>query len=738
MRPPTTSQADAPSFRTTIALSVLAVAITSLGAVAITAFVTYRNQSDSFYNKLATDIDQLRSTIELILSSRRDRASRQRTLELLLERQLLDDRFSCFQLRLADTQLHIPPAQACAVKPHDESIRLDLAGADPGSLNIDINHSQFDEQRADSLLTSGAVAAISLVSFCLIGANLLRANSRMERRLADRNLQNLLDASPVLMLEVSRQGEVVRASHTFLQLCSKRGLAISSALSSVFQRDACGEIMAMIERCALDPALPVASEATLSLIALDQSQVHMGASLGINPVAAEQTYLLQMTDVSAVVEEKQRFATMLRSDFLTGALSRRGLEESYADGSRSRDYGLLMLDIDFFRSINDNFGHLIGDHYLKHAVALLQQTLGTDSPVIRLSGGQFLTLCQEDQMPAILATAQLICHRFGASGIVADGLEIKRTVSIGATLLRRKEALFEALQIAEYALRLAKSTGRNKSQFVTNLEYLESKRSRPTMEQVEAAISAQSIDLHLEQVFDARANRIVGFETLLRWPTADGMIPPMHFLETYYYVTNRISAGRSRINLFKGVLERLQFNGSADGPWVSYNIALSDFDQTSLDLFQAIDPDQRKGILLEVSEQLLSSSADDETLARHLQDLSVMGYRIALDDFGVNGSNLGRLSLFPVDVVKLDKCLIQGIDHSAINQFIVKSVCLLAENLSIQVIAEGVETASEAAKVCELGIHLHQGYLYGRAVRAEDAHRLLGQPQRPMTCTEPN
>ena len=718
-----------PSFRTTITLSVLATSITSLGAVTFTAFVTYRNQSDSFYSKLGTDVDQLGSTIELILSSRRDRASRQRMLELLLERHLLDDRFSCFRLRLAGTQLQIPPAQACSVKPHDETIRLDLAGADPGSLSIDINHSQFDEQRADNLMMSGAVAAISLVSFGLIGANLLRANSRMERKLADRNLQNLLDASPVLMLELSRQAEIVRASHTFRQLCSEQGLTISSALSSVFQKDACGEIMAMIERCALDPALPIASEATLSLVAQGQSKVHMGASVGINPMAAEQTYLLQMTDVSAVVEEKQRFATMLRFDFLTGALSRRGLEEAFADGSRSRDYGLLMLDIDFFRSINDNFGHPIGDNYLQHAVGLLQQTLDNNSPVIRLSGEEFLTLCQDDQIPAILATAQLICHRFGASGMMADGLEIKRTVSIGATLLRCDDALFQALQIADYGLRLAKTTGKNKALFVTTQEYIESKQSRPTMEQVEAAISTQSIDLHLEQVFDTHANRIVGFEALLRWPTADGMIAPMRFLETYYYVTNRMSAGRSRIDLFQGVLERLKFNGSAEGLWVSYNIALSDFDQTSLPLFQAIHPEQRKGIVLEVSEQLLASRVDDESVARHLQDLAAMGYKIALDDFGVNGSNLGRLSLFPVDIVKLDKCLIQGIDHSAINQSIVKSVCLLAKDLSMQVIAEGIETVSEAAKVRELGIHLHQGYLYGRAVRAEDARRLLGQPQ---------
>lgn len=724
------------SFRTTIALSVLAAGITSLGAVAFTAFATYRNQADSYYNKLGTDIDQLRSTIELILSSHPDQASRRRLIESLLERHLLDDRFSCFRLRLAATELQIPPGRACAATKHAESIRLDLAGADRSSLSIDISHAQLDEQRADNLLMSAAVAAISLVSFGLIGTNLLRANSRKERQLAERNLQNLLDASPVLMLEISREGKILRSSQTLRQLFASYGITIGSELSEAFQADACSAILTMVERCRENPALPVASDATLCLRSKGQTLRHMGASVGINPMASEPTYLLQMTDVSAVVE-KQRFAMMLRSDFLTGAMSRMGLEEAYADGSRSRDYGLLMLDIDFFKSINDNFGHLIGDHYLQHAVALMQQILGSNSPVIRLSGEEFLTLCQNDQIPAIMAIAQQICREFASSGMVADGLEIKRTVSIGATLLRRDDALFQALQIADYGLSLAKASGRNKARFVTAQEYLESERCRPTMEQVEAALSAQSIDLHLEQVVDTRANRIVGFEALLRWPTAVGIIEPLLFLETYYYVTNRISGGRSRIKLFKGVLERLEFNGAAEGPWVSYNITLSDFDQTSLPHFQEIDPQQRRRIMLEVSEQLLASRVDEETVARHLQDLSAMGYGIALDDFGVNGSNLNRLSLFPVDVVKLDKCLIQGIDHSAINQSIVRSVCLLAENLCIRVIAEGVETPSEAAMVGELGIHLHQGYLYGRAVCAEDARRLLSQPAGAVNRTQP-
>lgn len=725
------------SFGTTLALSVLAAALTSLGAVTFTAVSAYRNQSDGFYNELGTDIDQMRSTIELIVASKSDHASRRSLLELMLNRYLLDDRFSCFRLRLVATELEIPPSRACATRKHDETITLDLVGDDPGTLVIDINRSEFDQQRAESLQMSGAVAAICLASFGLIGSMVLRANSRRERQLAERNLQTLVDASPMLMLELSAEGRILRASQSLRQLSAERGLTIGSELSSLFQSDACREIMDMISRCSLNPAQPVSCDSTLSLLPQDQSLAQMGASLGINPMAREQSYLLPMTDVTAVVAEKQRFETMVRFDFLTGALSRRALEDGYADGKRHRDYGILMIDIDFFKSINDNFGHLIGDLYLQHAVRLLQQTLGSDSSVFRLSGEEFLALCEASDHTSICQKAQQVCHRFVAMGLEADGLEIKRTVSIGAATLRRADQLSQALQIADFGLSLAKAGGRNRLRFVSSRDYLASERCRPSMEQVEAAINQAAIDLYLEQVVDSRSGQIEGFEALLRWPTAEGTIAPLRFLESYYYVTNRISSGKSRINLLKHVLERLNFSGGGLGAWVSYNIIMSDFDQTSLALFAAIDPDYRKGLVLEVSEQLLASRVDEETVARHLRELSALGFRIALDDFGVNGSNLGRLSLFPVDIVKLDKCLIRGIADSPINQSIVQSVCLLAHNLSIQVIAEGVETPIEAQMLQKLGIHLHQGYFYGRAVCAEDARRLIGQPAEAATRTQP-
>ncbi|MFM7269883.1 MAG: EAL domain-containing protein [Cyanobium sp.] len=697
---------------------------------------TYRNQADSFHNKLGTDVDQLRATIELILTSQPDQASRQRLLEPLLERHLMDDRFSCFRLRLAASELQIPPSRACAARKHHETIRLDLAGADPGSLSIAINHSQFDEQRADNLLMSAAVAAISLLSFGLIGANLLRAHSRLQRQLAESNLQTLLDASPVLMVELSAEGRILRASQPFQELCAERGLTIGSEISSVFERDACRQIMDMMGRCSLNPALPVSCDSTLSLLPDDHAPAQMGASLGINPMARELSYLLPMTNVTAVVEEKQRFEAMLRYDFLTGALSRRALEDAYADGTRDRDYGILMIDIDFFKSINDNFGHLIGDQYLQHAARLLQQTLGAQSPVFRLSGEEFLALYEANDQAAICEEAERICHQFISVGLEADGLEIKRTVSLGGTWLRRSDQLSQALQIADYGLSLAKESGRNKLRFVSRRDYLASERSRPSMEQVEAAINQAAIDLYLEPIVDTRTGHIDGFEALLRWPTAEGSIAPLRFLESYYYVTNRISSGRSRINLLNLVLQRLGFSGGERGAWVSYNIVLSDFDQTSLALFAAIDPEYRKGLILEVSEQLLASRVDEQMVARHLRELSDLGFRIALDDFGVNGSNLGRLSLFPVDVVKLDKCLIQGIAHSAINQSIVQSVCLLAQNLSIRVIAEGVETPIEAQMLQKLGIHLHQGYHYGRAVCAEEARHLAEQATGAASRTQ--
>ena len=141
-------------------------------------------------------------------------------------------------------------------------------------------------------------------------------------------------------------------------------------------------------------------------------------------------------------------------------------------------------------------------------------------------------------------------------------------------------------------------------------------------------------------------------------------------------------------------------------------------------------------MVLEISEKLLFSGQSEKLVASVLESASEAGYKIALDDFGVEGSNLSRLHSYPVDIVKIDKKLVTGLKRSSANLLIIESISNLAAKLGIAVIAEGIEYATDAALLAEVGVVLHQGYWYGKAMPAKEARKLFTLPLNQDSKTE--
>lgn len=714
------------SQKSILMFAVVGAAVASVAAVAFSSLITYRNSKDSFASQLGTDIDQIGFNVELILQAEPDAVVRQKLLYPLLERYLLDDRFKCLRLTISGTQFSVPPSSFCATQSSDEIISLELDADEPAFLVAYIDYREFNEVRLYNLFLSGAVVAVCLCSFGSIAFLLFRESSRLRRQEAEQSLNAMLDASPVLMLELAEEGIIKHPSRGFQQLCADLDVKDTHSINSVFEDSSAEIIMEMIRGCSLNPAIPLTSTNPLLIKTLHRPRGQLSGALSINPLALQQSYLLQLTDISAVFDEKEHFAHLLQHDFLTGAFSIRALQDRFCDGIRQQSYGILVIDIDYFKSINDTFGHVVGDHYLQHAVQILWQCVGKTAKVFRLSGEEFLVLDENADVELLMVQASKICHKFAGKALTQDGYTVLRTVSIGASILHPKDQLMDVMRAADSALLQSKSSGKNRVAFASYDDFCAAERRRPSVEQLEAALESGEIDLYLEQVFNTKNQQIIGFETLLRWNSASGLIPPMEFLENYYYATNRSSAGRSRIDLLRLVLARFSLlsHQRGQGLWISYNVALSDFDDSFLPLFESIEPEYRSLLVLEISEQMLGSQIDELLVAKNLHNLSALGYRIALDDFGVDGSNLSRLSLFPVDIVKLDKSLIRGIDQSEVNQSIIRAVRLLATALGIELIAEGVETRQESLMLDDLGINLHQGFLYGRAVPAEQARDL--------------
>lgn len=706
-------------------LALLGAALTSVAAIALTSFLVLRTNKEHFYSQLGTDIDQIGFNVELVLAGQSDGEKRRELLYSLLERYMLDDRFSCFKLSIPGDAISVPPEELCTHQPNDRTIRLQLDNEGKSTLIAYVNYAVLDEATSTYLSMTAIVATVILCSFAAPAILLLRERTKMDRQLAERNLNTMLDISPVLMLVLDKNGLIKQLSRGFRQLCADLDSSVSRSINSLFEDTSCDAIMGMIAECSLHTAASVTTEQPLQIRTNHRPGGQLSGALSFSPLASVDSFLLQLTDISSLLEDKQRLEGLLRYDSLTGALSRRALQEVYPDGSRLRKHGILMVDIDYFKSINNAFGHVIGDCYLRHAVQILREILDRESSIFRLSGEEFLVVTDHDNPALVVEQAEDIRAKFAASPLIQDGLTILRTVSIGASILEPDTLMEDIVRIVDRALLKSKSSGKDRVTFLSAADFQAKEQQRPSVEQVEEALINHQIDLHLEQVFDTTLQRIVGFETLLRWQCGGIPIPPMDYLETYYYVTNRRSAGRDRIMILQHVLHRLDPPSLETRPWVSYNIGLPDFESSFLQLLEGIEPKFRALIVLEVSEQLLGARLDEGLIARHLTLLSSMGYRIALDDFGVDGSNLSRLSLFPVDIVKLDKSLIRGIDQSTINQNILRSVRLLSTSLSIEVIAEGVETVEESRMLNDLGIHLHQGFLYGHALPVEQAREAL-------------
>ena len=702
-------------------LSLLAAAATSVAALVLTSSLALKSSRETFTNQLGTSIDQLGFNIELILQAHPDQVARRALLYPLLERYLLDDRFSCFKLTIPGKTIRIPPESLCQVKTDTEIIKIDLSDEASSTLHVYLDESEIDEATSAYLKMAAIVAAIVLGSFAASIAVFVLDRARTNRQLSERNLTTMFAASPVLMLELVQGGIIKQSSRGFQQLCDDLDVDIHQTISSVFESSSCDEIMTMMEECLRKPGEPQTAIQPLLIHTVHRTRGQLSGALAINPLGSANSFLLQLTDISAVIEDKERLESLLRYDSLTGALSRRALQEIYSNNSRRQSYGMLMVDVDYFKSINDAFGHIIGDEYLRHAVDLLNKTISRSSQVFRLSGEEFLILEENSGLEPTMAIAEEIRLKFANSPLISNGYSVLRTVSIGATVLGPSNLLEDILKVADRALLKSKTCGKDRVTFLSLSDYRAKELQRPSLEKVEEALANSQIDLHLEQIFNTKLQRVVGFETLLRWQLGGIPIPPMEFLETYYYATNRNGSGKDRIKILRQVLERLDLFSLDSRPWISYNIGLSDLEGSFLKLLEHIEPNFRALIILEVSEQLLGSRIDEGLVAGHLSRLSTLGYRIALDDFGVDGSNLSRLSLFPVDIVKLDKILIRGIDQSKTNQSIVSAVSMLSRNLSIEVIAEGVETYQESSILNQLGIHLHQGFFYGHSLPAEQA-----------------
>jgi diguanylate cyclase len=425
----------------------------------------------------------------------------------------------------------------------------------------------------------------------------------------------------------------------------------------------------------------------------------------------------------ASAAENARLALL---DPLTGLPNRRllneRLERAVADAYRERHHvGLLLLDIDRFKEINDSLGHDRGDQLLIQVADRLRELVRETDTVARLGGDEFAVLLTT--VRSVDDGAQFAERILGAFAqpYVIDGLVLHVDTSVGlAVLPDHADDGQSLLKRADVAMYIAKAGRRGMSVYESERDASSPARLIILGDLRRALDSADQLSVHYQPKLDLHSGRIVGLEALLRWNHPErGSVPPGDFIPIaeqtglVHLLTRRVLElvlSQIREWLRDGWEIQVAVNLSA------LNLAEPDFDQRIAELLAEYDVPARL-LEFEITESAIVQ--DPERAASTLARIAAMGSTIALDDFGIGNTSISQLRDLPIDTLKIDRSFIVDMERAG-GEVLVKVVTDLAHEFEMVAVAEGVEEHDVAERLKALGCDLAQGFLYARPLPAED------------------
>lgn len=427
-------------------------------------------------------------------------------------------------------------------------------------------------------------------------------------------------------------------------------------------------------------------------------------------------------DITLLQKQAEALERQAETDPLTGILNRLGVQKRLGNdlaSLREQDWVLCLIDIDFFKLVNDTYSHRVGDELLQEVAKTLQTIASEDGLAVRLGGEEFLVAMPWTSEEEAHALGEQVRQAIGSVALQTDGFTVSRTASVGVARLRKGDTFSQSLHNADLALTEAKGTGRNNT-VLADQAFLEKQYNRGafiTERDIVKGLKKGEFVYYVQPIYNTRNNQVEGFEALIRWQQADGTVqPPRAFLGRFQPIFYRSDYLEVRQAMCRDVLQGLS---AYPETYVSWNIDLKQFvsDRSVSDLMRNITELQATSphpIVLELSEERLDILEDVEAIFANLQKVRDTGIKIALDDFGSKDSNIHRLSRLPVDIVKLDISLIENIEHSSREYATLRGLAFLLEQIEVKVIAEGVETSAQAQLLNDLNIYRQQGFLYGR------------------------
>jgi diguanylate cyclase (GGDEF)-like protein/PAS domain S-box-containing protein len=443
-------------------------------------------------------------------------------------------------------------------------------------------------------------------------------------------------------------------------------------------------------------------------------------------------------DITEMKETAEHLAQLARLDSLTQLPNRLALEEQMAElvdrvTEEEGRLGVLFVDLDRFKTINDTLGHRAGDELLRQFAVRLRRAVDANALVFRSGGDEFIVtieLVDTVSVPMIAADIQLAL----AEPFYIAERQLFVSASIGASTFPDDGITAEELlSRADSAMYRAKYSGRSRIGFF-DVASDEQAPYRLRLEQdLHYAIPRGEFHLLYQPIVDVVTAEIVGAEALLRWShTKHGEIMPEEFIAIAEETGMIVPI--SRWVLREACAEAARWR-ALGYPHFRIAVNLSARDFAEVDLADTVrDILEETGLPptaleIEITENIMI----DDVALMTLRTLHGVGVRIVVDDFGVAYSALGYLKRLPISAVKIDRTFIRDVDGDPQDRAIVRAIAALARSLDLEIVAEGIETASQWAFIGELNCERAQGYHFSRPVKAERIPELLSRSVRAVT-----
>jgi c-di-GMP phosphodiesterase Gmr len=594
------------------------------------------------------------------------------------------------------------------VRLYGEPLRLHLVGKKLNSSTWAGTASEYDDTESVARdLVHGLSFAEQVVSEVNSVVVIVDRNGRIQRfnRLAEE-------------LTGMKEEDVIGRSVWALFMSSEAGAASSQNISGFFNRGVSYEVERLVRT--------VHGE---RLFLFRNKFVQSGSGMD------EQFLICSGTDITEERRAQERLSELANTDSLTGLPNRNAIQDkirtAIASAAADTSVGILFLDLDNFKKVNDHYGHVFGDRLIQDVSATVRDCLDEGDTLARLGGDEFIVLSSPATAASLEATAQRILERLRTPfslGLV----EVYTGCSIGIALFpEHGDSLESLVRAADTAMYVAKDGGKRTyrvfspemNRKVAEYMWLDTNLRR--------GLDEGQLTLHYQPKLSLATGAVCGVEALVRWNSPErGQIMPSEFIR--YAEESGLIGPLGRWVMQTAAAQAAQWKARGLTLRVAINVSARQLVDTAVvrhfsEALQCANLDPCL-VDLELTESCL---IEDEAAAIGLiTQFRELGAQVHLDDFGTGYSSLSQLGRIPLDVIKLDRSFVRSINTDKKAQALVRSMVAVAQALQLQVVAEGIETEAEELFMKGLGVEYVQGYLYSQPMPAAEFEQWLVDRQK--------